>query len=124
MKTVPLLPHDHGTGTLELLPEMPNMTIFVKVSDIFQLISDPSRLKILWLLCHSEDCVTNIGAALEMSTPAVSHHLRLLKQAGLLVSRRLGKEVHYTLDDTKEARLVHEIVDLTFEMNCKDRKET
>lgn len=120
MKKIITLPHDHGTGMLELIDKMPDTDTFNKVSDTFQLISDPSRLKILWLLCHSEDCVTNIGAALDMSAPAISHHLRILKQAGLLVSNRHGKEVHYTLAKTEEAELVHRIVDSTFEMNCKE----
>lgn len=118
-----ILPHDHGTGIVELLEKMPENFIFNQVSDTFQLISDPSRLKILWLLCHSEDCVANIGAALDMSSPAISHHLRILKQAGLLVSSRHGKEVHYTLAKTDESELVHRIVDATFEMNCKENKE-
>lgn len=78
----------------------------------------PSRLRILWLLCHCEECVYNLSAAVNMSSPAVSHHLRSLKQSGLLSSRRVGKEVHYRLADTEEARLVHRMIDDIFDMNC------
>lgn len=113
------LPHDHGNHTAQLLETRPQQETFDKVSATFQLISDPTRLKILWLLCHSEECVANIAAAIDMSSPAVSHHLRVLKQAGLLVSRRDGKEAHYTLASTPEAELVHDIVDRVFDMNCK-----
>lgn len=113
------LPHDHGTHTTELLENRPSQGTFDKVSGTFQLISDPTRLKILWLLCHSEECVANIAAAIEMSSPAVSHHLRMLKQSGLLVSHRDGKETYYTLAKTAEAELVHDIVDRVFDMNCK-----
>lgn len=113
------LPHNHGTHTAQLLGAQPQQGTFDKVSSTFHLISDPTRLKILWLLCHSEDCVANIAAAIEMSSPAVSHHLRVLKQAGLLVSHREGKETHYTLASTPEAELVHDIVDRVFDMNCK-----
>ncbi len=113
------LPHDHGTHTAELLEQFPAQDSFESVSGTFQLISDPTRLKILWLLCHSEDCVANIAAAIEMSSPAVSHHLRVLKQAGLLVSHRDGKETYYTLAGTDSAELVHDIVDQVFDMNCK-----
>lgn len=120
MNKTPALPHDHGTGMVELIDTMPENINFCKVSETFQLISDPTRLKILWLLCHCEDCVTNIGAAIDMSSPAISHHLRILKQAGLLVSSRHGKEVHYTLAKTEEAELVHRIVDSTFEINCRE----
>ena len=112
------LPHYHGNHTMELLENQPQQETFDKVSATFQLISDPTRLKILWLLCHSEECVVNIAAAIEMSSPAVSHHLRVLKQAGLLVSRREGKETYYTLASESEAELVHDIVDRVFDMNC------
>ena len=113
------LPHDHGTQTIELLENRPSQESFESVSGTFQLISDPTRLKILWLLCHSEECVANIAAAVEMSSPAVSHHLRILKQAELLVSHSDGKETYYTLAGTTEAELVHDIVDRVFDMNCK-----
>jgi DNA-binding transcriptional ArsR family regulator len=62
--------------------------------------------------------VTNIAAAIGMSDPATSHHLRILKKTGLASSRRLGKEVHYTLADTEVARLIHRMIDDVFEMNC------
>lgn len=113
------LPHDHGNHTAELLEQQPLQETFDKVSATFQLISDPTRLKILWFLCHSEECVVNIAAAVDMSSPAVSHHLRVLKQSGLLTSHREGKETYYTLAATDEAGLVHDIVDRVFDMNCK-----
>lgn len=124
MSKITILPHDHEGGIGQLIDQVPDASTFSKVSDTFQLISDPTRLKILWLLCHSEDCVTNISVAMNMSPPAVSHHLRILKQAGLLVSERQGKEVHYTLSNSKEAELVHRIVDATFEINCKSERMT
>lgn len=113
------LPHNHGNRTIELLKTKPNQETFEKVSATFQLISDPTRLKILWLLCHSCECVVNIAAAIDMSSPAVSHHLRVLKQSSLLISQRDGKETYYTLASTPEAELVHDIVDRVFDMNCK-----
>ena len=113
------LPHDHGTNTATLIQHTPEREIFENVSGLFQLISDPTRLKILWLLCHSEDCVTNIAAAMDMSSPAVSHHLRVLKHANLLMSHRAGKETHYTLASNPMAQLVHNIIDDVFDMNCR-----
>ena len=115
------LPHDHGGHTLEFLEQEPAKETFEKVSGTYQLISYATRLKILWLLCHNEECVINIAAAIDMSSPAVSHHLRVLKQAGLLTSRREGKEAYYTLAKTPEAELVHKIVDSVFDMNCTAR---
>ena len=113
-----ILPHSHNKHTEVLLKGMPKTEVFDKSSETFALISDSTRLKILWLLCHTEECVANIAAAIEMSSPAVSHHLRVLKQAGLLTHRRQGKEAYYTLADTDEARLVHHIVDILFDLNC------
>lgn len=114
------LPHSHNDTTHRLLENMPDAEVFEKSSDTFALISDPTRLKILWLLCHTEECVANIAAAINMSSPAVSHHLRVLKQAGLLSYRRQGKEAYYTLADTDEAKLVHHIVDVLFDLNCEN----
>lgn len=112
------LPHHHNTTTSALIEAMPHQSAFDKTAETFQLISDPTRVKILWLLCHTEDCVANIAAAVEMSSPAVSHHLRVLKQAGILSWRKCGKEVYYTLADTEEAHKIHHIVDVIFDFNC------
>lgn len=113
------LPHTHNPDTLKLLSEKPEDEIFSVVSGTFALISDSSRLKILWLLCHTEECVMNIAVAVGMSSPAVSHHLRILKTAELITGRKKGKEVYYTLSNSEEAVLVHKIVDSIFDINCK-----
>lgn len=110
--------HHHSRHIGDMLNEMPEDKAFDKVSDTFQLISDPTRLKILWLLCHCEACVNNIAVSVGMSAPAVSHHLRLLKQSGLLESRREGKEMYYKLADTQEACLLHKSIDDIFDINC------
>ncbi len=114
----PLIPHNHGSQLAEVLQRLPGEGSFITAADIFSQLSDATRLRILWVLCHSEDCVTNIAAAVGMSDPAVSHHLRILKKNGVLKSRRVGKEVHYTLADTEEAQLIHRMVDDVFAMNC------
>ena len=115
-----ILPHDHNENTIKLLRTKPDDDVFSVVSGTFGLISDSTRLKILWLLCHTEECVMNIAAAVGMSSPAVSHHLRILKGSGLITSKKIGKESYYTLAKTEEADLVHKIVDSVFDMNCAD----
>ena len=112
------LPHDHGTNTLEVFENSYKTRSFEDAADIFSLVSDSTRLKIFCLLCHTEDCVINIAAAIQMSSPAVSHHLRVLKQAHLVSSRKVGKEVYYTAADTREAQLLHEAVDKMMEIRC------
>jgi DNA-binding transcriptional ArsR family regulator len=101
------MPHDHGQQIEKVLQKMPTQESCVEVSDIFKLVSDGSRLRILWLLGHCEECVCNIAAAMEMTDPAVSHHLRVLRKGGLIVSRREGKEVYYKLADTEQARFLY-----------------
>ncbi|MDE7211633.1 MAG: metalloregulator ArsR/SmtB family transcription factor [Lachnospiraceae bacterium] len=113
-----IIPHDHGHGTMKLLEFMPSEKAFGEAADIFAQLSDATRLKILWILCHSEECVNDIAAAVDMSAPAVSHHLRNLRQSGFIRSRREGKEVLYRLEDTAAACLVHRMVDGVFQMKC------
>lgn len=110
--------HQHGDNLEKLLRTMPDETDFFRASEIFQLLSDPTRLRILWLLSHSEQCVNNISLAVDMSTSAVSHHLRTLRQTGLIVNRRSGKEVYYKLSENKTAVLIHRMIDDVFEINC------
>ena len=97
---------------------MPDQEACVRTAEIFKQVSDGSRLRILWFLCHCEECVSNISAAVDMSDPAVSHHLKLLRGSGLVVSRKEGKEVYYKLADTKQAQLVHRICEEMFQITC------
>lgn len=110
--------HVHDDAEEKVWGKMPDDKAFGKAAGTFQLISDATRLKILWLLCHHETCVNNIAIAVDMSAPAVSHHLRILKQAGLIVSRRDGKEMYYKLVDSDEAVLVHRAVDDILDIKC------
>lgn len=112
------LPHNHDQGIEHILERMPDAECFLEASAVFQQLCDGSRLRILWLLCHSEECGINIAAAVGMSTAAVSHHLKTLKLHGLITSRREGKEVYYTLANTETARLIHRIVDDYLQMTC------
>lgn len=112
------LPHDHVSGIGEILESMPDSDKMTEAAEVFQQLCDGSRLKILWLLCHSEECGINIAAAVGMSHAAVSHHLKSLKLHGLITSRRSGKEVYYTLADSEKARLMHRIIDDYFQMSC------
>lgn len=112
------LPHNHSQ-LIEQTPEtMPKVTDFQIVADIFKQLGDGSRLKIFWLLCHCEECVINISALMEMSSPAVSHHLKLLKSSGLIVSRRDGKEVYYRAAATRQADLLHKMIEKMVEISC------
>ncbi len=112
------LPHHHGELSKSLTLAMPKSQTFETVSDIFKMMSDSSRIQIFWLLCHCEQCVINISALLDMSSPAVSHHLKLLKTAGLVISRREGKEVYYTAAKTPNSQVLHDMIEKTVEVAC------
>lgn len=117
------LPHDHGGDVEHVVEHMPKTESFQIVSDIFKLMDDNSRIRIFWLLCHCEECVINISALVDMSSPAVSHHLRQLKNGGLITSRRGGKEVYYKAADTAQARLLHHVIEELVEITCPDCAE-
>ena len=112
------LPHDHGQHVERVLKKMPGSEECQQVAEIFKLISDGTRLRILLLLCNCEECVSNIAAFMDMSDPAVSHHLKILKRSGLIVSRRDGKEVYYKLADSAQASLVHRACEDMFQISC------
>ena len=87
---------------------------FRVIADIFKQLGDPSRIRIFWLLCHLEECVANIAAMMGMSSPAVSHHLRSLRDSRLIVSRREGKEVYYKASDSEESILLQKLLKTVF----------
>ncbi|MDR1068329.1 MAG: metalloregulator ArsR/SmtB family transcription factor [Clostridiales Family XIII bacterium] len=68
-------------------------------AEMFKAVSDPTRLKIINALILSEMCVCDIAALMDMTQPAVSHHLKVLRQLQLVKYRREGKIVYYALDD-------------------------
>ncbi|MCM1561879.1 MAG: metalloregulator ArsR/SmtB family transcription factor [Butyrivibrio sp.] len=112
------LPHDHGQNIDKVLAKLPGQEECTRAAELFKQVSDGTRLRILWLLCHCEECVSNIAAVMDMSDPAVSHDLKLLRKSGLLVSRREGKEVYYKLADTEQAQLVHRACEDMFRIGC------
>lgn len=70
-----------------------------KKMELFKVLADTSRLKVLMLLSQQEMAVCELIEALDLSQPAVSHHLRLLKQSGLVQDNREGKWVFYTINE-------------------------
>ncbi|MBR5646638.1 MAG: metalloregulator ArsR/SmtB family transcription factor [Treponema sp.] len=93
---------------------------FETMAQIFSLLADSNRLKIFWLLCHSKECVVSIAQIMYMTTPAVSHHLKLLKDAELIEGYRDEKEVFYTVSNKPENQALHSIIEKLMSMNCPD----
>jgi DNA-binding transcriptional ArsR family regulator len=78
------------------------------LSEVFKVLGDETRTKIIYLLSEEELCVCDLAEILEMSLPAISHHLRLLKAMRLVKYRREGKQVYYSLDDDHIVSLIHQ----------------
>ena len=69
------------------------------MTDLFKVFGDPTRVRILFALFQQETCVQEIANRLGMTQSAISHQLRILKQARLVSSRREGKSIFYALAD-------------------------
>lgn len=76
------------------------------LAELFQALADETRTRILYLLAADELCVCDLAAILDLSLPAVSHHLRLLKAMRLVNARREGRNVYYSLADDHVLRLI------------------
>lgn len=113
------LPHQHQHDAIENHPEaLPSTADFEKAAETFRLLGDPKRLRIFWLLCHGEECVINIAALMNMSSPSVAHHLKLLRLSGLLKSRREGKEVFYSAVENDTVKALHPLVESMIRLVC------
>ena len=118
------LPHQHEDAqTMQQLHEsVETVGSFQTVADIFKQLSDSSRVRIFWLLCHCEECVIDLSAMVSMSSPAVSHHLRQLRESELIISRRVGKEVYYRAAENEQAQLLHRMIERTMEISCPEEE--
>ncbi|MFY9139782.1 MAG: metalloregulator ArsR/SmtB family transcription factor [Thermacetogeniaceae bacterium] len=78
---------------------MPEDETLFDLAELFKVFGDTTRVKILFALFTAEMCVCDITALLGLTQSAVSHQLRVLKQARLVKCRKEGKMVYYSLDD-------------------------
>lgn len=78
------------------------------LADLFKVLGDETRTKILYVLSLDELCVCDIATILDTTISNVSHHLRLLRAARLVKYRREGKNVFYSLDDDHVVNLFKE----------------
>ena len=117
------LPHDHHNGSEYLSEKMPEAEDFQTVASLFKQLSDASRVRIFWLLCHTEECVLNIAALVDMSSPAVAHHLKLLREADLIIGRKEGKEVYYRATETPAAKALHRMIEQLMAISCPEEPQ-
>ena len=78
----------------------------LKLAELFKILGDPTRLKIVELLLENEMCVNHIAGTMGMGQSAISHQLRVLRQARLVTYRKEGKTAYYSLNDDHVEGLV------------------
>ena len=93
----------------KILDKIPSDESFEAKSDMFKAISDPTRLKILYLLQDGELCVCEIITALEKPQSTISHHLNVLKNAGFIKGRKEGVWIHYNLVNPEIIDLIEDL---------------
>lgn len=98
----------HEEAVKQVFKSMPSDDELIDLSELFKIFGDSTRIKILYSLLVSEMCVCDIATLLSMSQSAISHQLRLLKQAGLVKYRRSGKTVFYSLTDTHVSTIINQ----------------
>ena len=96
---VHILAHNHEEILSKVKKEMPRDELICDLADLFKVFGDTTRMKILYSLFESELCVCAIAELLGMAQSAISHQLKVLKNANLVANRREGKTVYYFLAD-------------------------
>ena len=95
----------HQSAVDEVIKKMPKEHIFNNLADLFKLIGDTTRCRILFALDQKEMCVCDLANVLNMTKSSISHQLAVLRRSGVVRCRKNGKEVYYTLDDEHIVKL-------------------
>ena len=95
-------------STVERAEQLLDPQTASRLAELFNALADPTRLRMIGLLAHAELCVGDLCALLEMSQPAISHQLRLLRTLHIVAARKQGKHVFYRLDDEHIHLLFHQ----------------
>jgi DNA-binding transcriptional ArsR family regulator len=103
--------HSHAALLEEIRRQLPPEDTLYDLADLFKIFGDTTRVKILCALFESELCVCAIAELLNVSQSAVSHQLRVLKDAELVSRRRDGKTIYYSLADEH----VRSIIEMGYE---------
>lgn len=77
------------------------------LSNLYKMLADNTRLRVLWALAQSEMCVCDIAVLLGMSKSAISHHLKSLRLTNLVTVRKEGKNVYYSLADNHVVQILN-----------------
>lgn len=98
--------HNHDEALQCVREKMPSDEKLCDLGDLFKVFGDTTRIKILYSLLEAELCVCAIAELLGMTQSAISHQLKVLKNAKLVYARREGKTVYYSLADDHVHRII------------------
>src|SRR5689334_20762304 len=102
-------PHAGDPAALERVRrQLLDAPVVESVADVFKVLGDATRVRLLDALTHGERCVCDLAALVGQTESAVSHQLRLLRSARLVRVRRAGRMAFYTLDDHHVIGLLHD----------------
>ncbi len=96
---MPEIDENRAKSLQEALRRLPKEELLYDLAELFKIFGDSSRIRILSLLQIEKLCVSEISQLLNLTPSAVSHQLRILRQARLVRYQKIGKEVFYSLDD-------------------------
>lgn len=98
--------HVHEDLVKKVEDNMPLEEELFDLAELFKIFGDSTRIKILYVLFETEMCVCDIAQLLNMTVSAISHQLRILKQARLVKFRKEGKSVFYSLADEHIKKII------------------
>ena len=111
--------HIHSDLVDKVNENMPDDDILCDLAELYRVFGDSTRIRILYALFESEMCVCAIAELLGMTQSAISHQLKILKDANLVANRREGKTIYYFLSDDH----VRTIISKGFEHLIEERNE-
>jgi len=100
--------HTHSDIVEKVNKNMPQEELLYDLAELYKVFGDSTRIKILYVLFEAETCVCDIAQILNMTISAISHQLRVLKQAKLVKFRRDGKTVFYSLADSHVRAIINQ----------------
>ena len=103
--------HAHKELVDKISGIMPGEEELCSLAELYKIFGDSTRIKILYALFEAELCVCDIAMLIGMSVSAVSHQLRILKQARLVKTEKKGKAVYYSLNDSHIEKILNIAID-------------
>lgn len=109
--------HDHSNLLDKVRYELPTDELLCDLGDLYKIFGDTTRIKIMFSLFEEEMCVCAIAELLGMTQSAISHQLKILKDANLVANRREGKTIYYFLSDDHVRSIIAQGFEHIVEMN-------